>query len=236
MSEEGNKQAELVGIKMQDEHFTQVFSSDLTRARKTAEAIINKSKCSSHMKIVEDARLRERCYGAVEGCTKELFLQMAANNHVKPRDFVPKGAETLDQVRDRVVECFNAIIHETGSLHAHSDNDVQDNLSNTHQVKNGFLCAEDFVNGDCKQPCLANILIVSHGGVIRELMKYFFDEFASDFPVSCPRKLALVSPNTGVSKFEIFINEQTKLPEFIKCLYFHNADHLNLSLPGVTNN
>lgn len=160
---------------------------------------------------------------------------MAADNHAKPRDFVPKGAETLDQVRDRVVECFNAIIHEIGSLHFHSD-DVQDDLSNTHQVKNGFLCEEDFVNGDCKQPCLANILIVSHGGVIRELMKYFFDEFASDFPVSCPRKLALVSPNTGVSKFEIFINEQTKLPEFIKCLYFHNADHLNLSLPGVTNN
>lgn len=37
LSEEGNKQAELVGIKMQDEHFTQVFSSDLTRARKVSD-------------------------------------------------------------------------------------------------------------------------------------------------------------------------------------------------------
>ena len=37
LSKEGNKQAELVGIKLQDENFSQVFSSDLTRAKKVSK-------------------------------------------------------------------------------------------------------------------------------------------------------------------------------------------------------
>ena len=37
LSEEGIKQTELVGIKLQDENFSHVFSSDLTRARKVSD-------------------------------------------------------------------------------------------------------------------------------------------------------------------------------------------------------
>ena len=36
LSEEGIKQTQLVGIKLQDENFSHVFSSDLTRARKVS--------------------------------------------------------------------------------------------------------------------------------------------------------------------------------------------------------
>ena len=37
LSEEGIKQTQLVGIKLQDENFSHVFSSDLTRARKVSD-------------------------------------------------------------------------------------------------------------------------------------------------------------------------------------------------------
>ena len=168
-----------------------------------------------------------QCYGVAEGCSKEQFRNMATLCNSKPSKFVPEGAETLDQIRQRVKECFNSIIHEiNGSSHFSSACEGQSDNCMTHQVKNGFLYTQDKVNKDCRQPCLANVLIVSHGGVLRQLLNYFFDEVASEFPVGSRRKLELVSPNTGISKLEIFLNVQTKSPEFVKCTCLHNAEHL----------
>ena len=151
---------------------------------------------------------------------------MAQQNNSKPSKFVPKGAETLDEVRQRVKECFNSIIHEIGSSHFSSACEGQSDICVANEVKNGFLSTQDKVNEDCRQPCLANVLIVSHGGVLRQLLTYFFDEVASDFPAGSRRKLELVSPNTGVSKLEIFLNLQTNLPAFVKCTCLHDAEHL----------
>ena len=39
LSEEGIKQSQLAGNKLQDEHFSHVFSSDLTRARNVSAFI-----------------------------------------------------------------------------------------------------------------------------------------------------------------------------------------------------
>lgn len=225
LSEEGIRQAQLVGIKLQNEDFSHVFSSDLSRAQKTAEAIVSRNNCCSQRKIVEDYRLRERGYGAAEGCSKQRFFQMAAKESVKPSNFVPEGAETLTQVSERVLECFNTILHETGNSHLGPYSHEQNGSCVSHKINNGFLYASNKGNGDCNKLCLANVLIVSHGGVIRQLINHFFTKVKSEFPVKS-RSISMVSPNTGVSRFEIFLNEKTNLPEFVRCICLHDIEHL----------
>ena len=161
-------------------------------------------------------------YGVIEGCSKAQFFQMAAKENVKPSNFVPEGAETLREVNQRVVECFNAIISEVGNTCAGSSTmELKDN----QKPKNGFVCENDTVSEDCKKFCVGNLLLVSHGGVLRQLLNHFFVELESEFPVeSC--NVSMVSPNTGVSKFKIFLNEETKLPKYVKCICLHDIEHL----------
>ena len=65
MSDVGLKQAELVGQRLENESFTHVFTSDLSRANQTAQAIVsvNRSKTTD---ITKDKRLRERVYTCLQ--------------------------------------------------------------------------------------------------------------------------------------------------------------------------
>lgn len=165
-----------------------------------------------------------------EGVSKQTFIQMAANNSMKPSVFTPKGAETLQEVKERATEFLNFIIEEIG----HSHIDINNCFS--HTQTDNFISSEiidDLQGSACEmlekqkqQSHLANVLIVSHGGVIRQLLLYFVDDLESDFPIGANRQLRFVSPNTGISKLKIFINEETKLPEFVKCICLHSTEHL----------
>ena len=74
-----------------------IYSSDLTRARATAEAVA----AARGLEVREDPRLRERSFGSWEGLTRD---DIAA---------LPEGSrhdgETDDQVRERVLEAVQAI-------------------------------------------------------------------------------------------------------------------------------
>jgi probable phosphoglycerate mutase len=63
LNEEGLRQAAALGRALRDESFDLIVSSDLLRARQTAEAIA----MQRGMEVRIDAGLRERCYGAFEG-------------------------------------------------------------------------------------------------------------------------------------------------------------------------
>ena len=66
LNEVGREQALKTGEKIKDEKIDIIITSPLKRARETAD-IINKQ---FNVKIVEDERLMERCYGDFEGITK----------------------------------------------------------------------------------------------------------------------------------------------------------------------
>lgn len=59
LSEVGMEQANLVAKRLQNEHFTHIFASDLKRAAETAQAIV-KAGPENHCPIQLDKRLRER--------------------------------------------------------------------------------------------------------------------------------------------------------------------------------
>lgn len=170
----------------------------------------------------DDLFLYVKGYGVIEGCSRSQFFQMAAKENVKPSNFVPEGAETLREVSQRVVECFNAIISEVGNTCAGPSTTEE---KGNQKPKNGFVLGNEIVNEDCKNCCIGNLLLVSHGGVLRQLFNHFFVELESEFPVES-RDISMVSPNTGVSKFKIFLNEETKLPKYVKCICLHDIGHL----------
>ena len=67
LNDTGKAQAEETGILLKDEHIDLIIASPLKRANETAQ-IINKN---FNVKIINDDRLKERCFGKSEGLTKE---------------------------------------------------------------------------------------------------------------------------------------------------------------------
>ncbi|MEC0226932.1 histidine phosphatase family protein [Paenibacillus alba] len=66
LTEEGKEQANLLGLRLAQEQWDGIISSDLTRARETGLIV---SKLSGIPFIRTDKRLRERMYGQAEGTT-----------------------------------------------------------------------------------------------------------------------------------------------------------------------
>ena len=149
---------------------------------------------------------------------------------MKPSVFTPKGGETLQDVKERATEFLNTIIEEIGHSHVNIDNcfghTQTDNCISSDNSEDLKSPGCEMLEKQKQQSQLANVLIVSHGGVIRQLLLYFVDDLESEFPSGANRQIRFVSPNTGISKFKIVINEETKLPEFVKCICLHSTEHL----------
>lgn len=80
---------------------------------------------------------------------------------------------------------------------------------------------------DCDIPQLAaNILIVTHGGLLRELIRHMVDHLGCECPGG--RRVALrIGPNTAVSKFMISISTEG-LPPQATCVMLHDKEHLTI--------
>lgn len=105
----GHAQARATANALAPESFTAIYSSDLLRARQTAEA-------SAHivsLPLQLEARLRERHYGMFQGLTHEEIAAHHPEDHArhKARDarFVPAGGESLLEFAARIADAFAAI-------------------------------------------------------------------------------------------------------------------------------
>jgi len=102
----GERQAAMVGKRLAEEPLDVIVTSDLQRARATAEAIAGHHA----LPVYEDAALREISFGAWEGAT---FAEVLARDEAlvslwrtDPINNAPHGGETVSQVRDRVVDAL----------------------------------------------------------------------------------------------------------------------------------
>ncbi len=105
----GIQQARKIAGRLSKEKINAVYSSDLNRARETAEQIAKPHK----LKVTSDARLRELSFGDWEGLTypeiqakapDELALWQSDSTQYAP----PRG-ETLSQLTARVLSAFNEL-------------------------------------------------------------------------------------------------------------------------------
>ena len=97
LNELGRRQAHALAQELEHVDLDAIYSSDLTRARATAEAV----GASHGLDVRLDPRLRERSFGSWEGFTRD---DIAA---------LPEGSrhdgETDDEVRERMLEAVQAI-------------------------------------------------------------------------------------------------------------------------------
>jgi 2,3-bisphosphoglycerate-dependent phosphoglycerate mutase len=112
LTENGLEQAHRVAEALRRNKFHAVFSSDLGRAVKTAEAINKYHKHS--IQLVTS--LRERNFGVMEGLTREEILEKLPDVHKaymerKVEYPIPKG-ESLVQFNERVIKGLGSIARE----------------------------------------------------------------------------------------------------------------------------
>lgn len=109
----GEAQAAAIAERLARERFDRLVSSDLGRARRTAQAIAART---GHV-IVPDARFRERNYGLAEGLTygeigvhyPEVFSRVRDTDP----DYVVPGGESRRQLFERVQEAFESLARES---------------------------------------------------------------------------------------------------------------------------
>ena len=90
---------------------TTVYCSDLARARRTADLLVD-----GRSRIREDPALRERCYGVFEGLSRadiaQRYPEARISGGAAHPDYTPPGAETPGEFNARVVAAFDRIASE----------------------------------------------------------------------------------------------------------------------------
>jgi probable phosphoglycerate mutase len=113
LNDTGRWQAERVGGALADEPIARIYSSDLSRAHATAQAIARHSGSVGVHEPHLHIGLRERCFGTFEGHTyahiEATWPEETRRWKQREPDFAPAGGETPAQVRDRVADTLNAL-------------------------------------------------------------------------------------------------------------------------------
>ena len=110
LSDRGVWQAERLGQALRDEGLAMVYSSDLQRARTTAEAV---ARAAGVAGVHTEAALRERAFGRFEGLTypevEAQWPEDARRWRQREAGFAPGGGETLEDFFARCVPAAAAI-------------------------------------------------------------------------------------------------------------------------------
>jgi probable phosphoglycerate mutase len=110
LNAEGIEQAERTGAVFREDRIDAVYSSDLARARQTAEPISR----ATGLPVLLESGLRERRYGVLEGRTHDEVLRDHPDTYGRWRardpDFVlPGGGESLRELHRRVADQMRAL-------------------------------------------------------------------------------------------------------------------------------
>jgi 2,3-bisphosphoglycerate-dependent phosphoglycerate mutase len=109
LNDKGRWQAQRLAQSIAGEPLAAIYSSDLARARETAQALA----AGSRMPVQTDSGLRERHFGIFEGHSyadiARLWPDENARWHARDAAFGPEGGETLAAFFERSVACVEAL-------------------------------------------------------------------------------------------------------------------------------
>lgn len=157
LTEEGQKQADAVGIGMKDIEFIAAYTSDLGRVRETASRILGGN---SHdvPALIELTGLREWNFGGYEGKNDaEMWGVLFANHGLG--EFNPAlmgellGSMTNQQLADEIAE-----------------NDEKQAAETYEEIAARTQAAIDQIIAECQALGGGNVLVVSSGGAIRTIL------------------------------------------------------------------
>lgn len=161
LTKEGIEVAVNVGLGLRDVQFKAAYSSDLGRAVKTASIVIRENRASKNLKLIELEGLREVYFGKYEGELEAVKLKDILDClNVKS---VKEAEEKYNFQKEYVNIC--ATLDET--------KEAEDYETAINRVMKSLetICIENSnENG-------GNILVVSHGGIIRLIIDYLDKSF-----------------------------------------------------------
>ena len=109
----GQWQARRAAQALADEDIAAIYTSDLSRARATAQAIADQTRNPVARQVHPHTGLRERGFGIFEGQTyAQINLDWPEESRRwRQRDphFAPQGGETLTELRERITTTVNAL-------------------------------------------------------------------------------------------------------------------------------
>ena len=110
LSDKGVKEAEEAGNELRNQVIDVIHTSDLIRAKRTAEIVIRANVSSKDTVTKSDWRLNERNYGTLQGLNKAETAQKhgAEQVHIWRRSFdvAPPEGESLEMTAKRTIPYF----------------------------------------------------------------------------------------------------------------------------------
>ena len=114
LSEQGLIEAKEAGKKLSNLSLDLIFTSDLIRAQKTAEIILEGNFKSENVQTITDFRLNERHYGDLQGMNKDNARREFGKKQVhiwrRSFDIPPPNGESLKMTAERTLPCFDELI------------------------------------------------------------------------------------------------------------------------------
>lgn len=114
LSDKGLIEAKNAGIQLSKIKLDIVFTSELIRAQKTAEIVIEENLETNVIHTIKDLRLNERHYGDLQGMNKDDARKEfgAEQVHIWRRSFDihPPNGESLKMTAERTLPCFDELI------------------------------------------------------------------------------------------------------------------------------
>lgn len=110
LSDKGKIDAQELAELLKDKEFSTVYTPSLTRNVKTVQEVI---KYHPQAKIITDDRLKERCYGDLQGHHHLELMRSDLNKYLtyhRSYDVPPPGGESIAQVEQRVLPLYNELI------------------------------------------------------------------------------------------------------------------------------
>jgi 2,3-bisphosphoglycerate-dependent phosphoglycerate mutase len=109
----GSAQAAALAERLAGEPIDVIYSSDLSRAERTAAAVRDRHPNAEFIRTVE---LRERNWGALEGLRWSEIIEShpadAATLKTGAADYAPEGGESKNQLRERVESFLDSMVAE----------------------------------------------------------------------------------------------------------------------------
>jgi 2,3-bisphosphoglycerate-dependent phosphoglycerate mutase len=113
LTQKGVEQALILAEKIKDKKIHMLIASPQIRAIQTMEVAVSKNPLAKELEILKDPRIKERCYGDLQG-TSKLEKQLEDPELLKlirrSYDYVPSNGESLEMVCKRVAEFCDEIV------------------------------------------------------------------------------------------------------------------------------
>ncbi|MBJ29528.1 MAG: 2,3-bisphosphoglycerate-dependent phosphoglycerate mutase [Euryarchaeota archaeon] len=110
LSDKGIKEAEDAGLELKEVKIDVIHTSDLIRAKKTAEIVLLENSASVDVEIKTDWRLNERNYGSLQGLNKAETAEKHGSEQVhlwrRSFDVAPPDGESLEMTAKRTIPYF----------------------------------------------------------------------------------------------------------------------------------